>query len=92
MPVSSETRKADAIAVAQYIQASPLVAMALQAGKPMPYNLEALDRYVLSQFEGVPLDEIMPMRAGAGGSPETPISIKGLEEKLAAGGETGALV
>jgi len=93
MPVSSETRKADAIAVAQYIQSSPLVAMAMQGGGEMPYNLEALDRFVLSQFEGVPLDEIMPMRAGAGGSPETPISIEGLQKKLAAGeGEAGATV
>jgi len=87
VPVSSETRKSEAIAVAQYIQASPLVAMAIQSGNPPPYNLEALDRFVLSQFEGVPLDEIMPMRAGQGGNPETPISIEGLQQKLAQGGE-----
>lgn len=98
MPVSSETRKQEAIMVAQYIHGSPLVAMAMQPpapgqkAPPMPYNLEALDRFVLSQFEGVPLDEIMPLRAGAGGSPETPISIEGLQEKLAAGGEAGATV
>lgn len=84
--------------VAQYIHNSPLIQMAMQPPAPgqeapkMPYNLEALDRFVLSQFEGVPLEEIMPMRAGAGGSPETPISIKGLEEKLAAGGEAGATI
>ena len=98
VPVNSQTRKDDAIMVAQYIQNSPLVQMALQPPAPgqeppkMPYNLEALDRYVLSQFEGVPLDEIMPMRAGQGGSPEQPISIQGLQEKLAAGGEAGASV
>jgi hypothetical protein len=97
-PVSSETRKQEAIMVAQYIQKSPLVAMAMQPPQPgqeapkMPYNLEALDRWVLSQFEGIPLNEIMPMRAGAGGSPEKPISIEGLQQKLAAGGEAGATV
>ena len=73
--------------VAQYIHASPLVAMAMQSGQKPPYNLEALDRFVLSQFEGVPLDEIMPMRAGAGGNPEQPISIQGLQQKLSQGGE-----
>ena len=98
MPISSETRKADAIAVAQYIQNSPLVAMAMQPPAPgqkpppMPYNLEALDRFVLSQFEGVPLEEIMPLRAGAGGSPETPISIEGLQKKLAGEGGASAVV
>jgi hypothetical protein len=97
-PVSSETRKQEAIMVAQYIQNSPLVAMAMQPPQPgqeapkMPYDLEALDRWVLGQFEGVPLDEIMPMRAGQGGSPEKPISIEGLQGKLAAGGEAGAPV
>jgi hypothetical protein len=91
MPVSSEQRKQEAMQVAQYIQASPLVAMALQAGKQPPYNLEALDRFVLSQFEGIPLDEIMPMRAGAGGSPEKAVSIQELQgimqKKMAQGGE-----
>ena len=97
-PVSSETRKQEAIMVAQYIHSSPLIQMAMQPPAPgqeapkMPYNLEALDRYVLSQFEGVPLDEIMPMRAGSGGSPETPISIEGLQEKLAQGGQQSAPV
>ena len=87
--------------VAQYIQSSPLVAMAMQPPAPgqeapkMPYNLEALDRWVLSQFEGVPLDEIMPMRAGAGGSPEKAVSIEelqGIISKKAQGGEAGATV
>ena len=87
VPVSSETRKQEAIAVAGYIHQSPLVQMALQAGQKPPYNLEALDRFVLSQFESVPIDEIMPMRAGAGGNKETPISIEGLQQKLAEGGE-----
>jgi len=87
VPVSSETRKQEAIAVAQYIHNSPLVATALQSGERPPYNLEALDRFVLSQFEGVPIDEIMPMRAGAGGNPEQPISIEGLQQKLQQGGE-----
>jgi len=86
-PTSSETRKQEAIMVAQYIHASPVVAMAIQSGQPPPYNLEALDRFVLSQFEGIPLEEIMPMRAGAGGSQEQPISIEGLQQKLAQGGE-----
>ena len=92
VPVSSETRKQEAIAIAQYIHNSPLVAMAMQAGKQPPYNLEALDRFVLGQFEGVPLDEIMPMRAGAGGNPEQPISIEGLQEIMAKkGGQQGAV-
>ena len=47
---------------------------------------------MLSQFEGVPLDEIMPMRAGAGGNQEEPISIQGLQQKLAQGGEQGAAI
>ena len=98
MPVSSEQRKQEAIMVAQYIHSSPVVQMALQPPAPgqkpppMPYNLEALDRFVLSQFEGINVEEIMPMRAGAGGSPEQPISIQGLQQKLARGGEAGAPV
>jgi len=91
-PTSSEQRKQEAIMVAQYIHNSPLVQMAVAQGQQPPYNLEALDRFVLSQFEGINIEEIMPMRAGAGGSPEQPISIKGLQEKLAAGGEAGAPV
>jgi len=100
MPVSSEQKKQEAVQLAQYIHSSPLVAMALQGQQaaaqtgqqapPMPYNLEALDRYVLSQFEGVPIEEIMPMRAGAGGNPEQPISLAGLQDKmnkLSQGGE-----
>lgn len=93
MPVSSETKKQEAIQLATYIQNSPLVAMAMQSGQPPPYNLEALDRFVLSQFEGVPIEEIMPMRAGAGGNPEAPISIEGLQQKLAQqGGQQSAVV
>ena len=98
MPVSAEQRKQEAIMVAQYIHSSPLVAMAMQPPAPgqkppqMPYNLEALDRYVLSQFEGAPIEEIMPLRAGAGGNPEQPISIEGLQQKLSQGGEEGAPV
>lgn len=87
VPVSSETRKEEAIMVAQFIHNSPLIQMAVQSGKEPPYNLEALDRFVLSQFESVPLDEIMPMRAGAGGNEETPISIEGLQKELAQGEE-----
>jgi hypothetical protein len=86
MPVSSEQKKQEAIAVAQYIHNSPLVAMALQAGQQPPYNLEALDRYVLSQFEGVPIEEIMPATAGAGRNPEQPIPLQALEQKLMAQG------
>ena len=93
VPVSSEMRKQEAIAVAQYIHNSPLVAMAMQSGQPPPYNLEALDRFVLSQFEAVPLDEIMPMRAGQGGNPEQPIDLPGLQQKLAqGGGQQGASI
>ena len=67
--------------------------MAVQSGQQPPYNLEALDRFVLSQFEGIPIDEIMPMRAGAGGNPETPISIQGLQQKLQqGGGQQGAAI
>ena len=92
VPVSSETRKQEAVQIAQYIHQSPLVAMAIQNGQPPPYNLEALDRFVLGQFEGIPIDEIMPMRAGAGGNPETPISIQGLQQKLQqGGGQQGAV-
>lgn len=86
MPVSSEQKKQEAIAVAQYIHNSPLVALALQAGKESPYNLEALDRYVLSQFEGVPIEEIMPATAGTGRNPEQPIPLQELEQKLMAQG------
>lgn len=86
MPVSSEQKKQEAIAVAQYIHNSPLVALALQAGKESPYNLEALDRYVLSQFEGVPIEEIMPATAGTGRNPEQPIPLQALEQKLMAQG------
>jgi len=81
-PVSSEQRTQEAIAVAQYIHNSPVVQMAMQAGKPPPYNLEALDRYVLSQFGTVPLEEIMPPRAGMGNNPEQPIPLEGLQQKF----------
>ncbi len=56
--------------------------MAMAAGKPSPYNLEALDRYVLSQFDTVPLDEIMPPTAGAGNNPENPIPLEQLQKQF----------
>ena len=81
-PVSSDQRRQEAIAVAQYIHNSPIVQMAIQAGKEIPYNLEALDRYVLSQFDTVPLEEIMPPRAGMGNNPEQPMPLEALQEKF----------
>jgi len=81
-PVSSDQRRQEAIAAAQYIQNSPTVQMAMQAGKPPPYNLEALDRYVLSQFDTVPLEEIMPPRAGTGNNPEQPMPLEALQNQF----------
>ena len=105
MPTSTEQRKADALSVAQYIQNSPLVQMGLQAqaqaqqtgqqAPQLPYNLEALDRWVLGQFEGINIEEIMPLRAGQGGNPEQPITLPALQDKmnkLRQGGEEGAAV
>ena len=83
-PISSEQKKEEALAVAQYIHNSPVLAASAAEGKPLPYNLEALDRYVLSQFDTVPLDEIMPPTSGAGMNPEQPIPIQELQKKFMA--------
>ena len=88
-PTSSEQKKQEAIQVATYIHNSPIVVMALQSGNPPPYNLIALDRYVLSQFDTVPLEEIMPPTAGAGFNPETPIPLEELQNKFRKMGEEG---
>ena len=91
-PISSDQKKQEAIQAAQYIQQSPVIQQAMmaqqaaaQAGqqpKPLPYNLEALDRYVLSQFDTVPIDEIMPPTAGIGLNPETPIPLEELQKQF----------
>jgi len=92
-PVSSETRKQEAIMVAQYLQNSPVTQMALQSGQKLPYNLEAIDRFVLEQFEGVPVEEIMPPSAGAGMNPEQAIPLEELQKQFAGqGGEANAPV
>ena len=88
-PISSETRKQEAIMVAQYLQNSPVVAIAMQSGQKPPYNLAAIDRYVLEQFEGVPVEEIMPPSQGMGRNPEQPIGLEELQQQFAKqGGES----
>ena len=99
-PVSSEARKQEAIMVAQYLQNSPVIAMAIQqqqvaaqAGQqapPLPYNLAAIDRYVLEQFEGVPVEEIMPPSQGMGNNPEQPIPLEKLQAKFKGEGNVQA--
>jgi hypothetical protein len=95
-PTSIEVRRQEAIMLAQYLQNSPVVQSAVQSGKPVPYDFTALDRYVAQQFQGVPIDEIMPPSAGIGMNEETPIPLEELNRqmllkgKMAAGGGAGA--
>ena len=86
-PVSADTRRQEAIMVSQYLQNSPVVQLALQAGQPIPYNLAALDRFVIEQFEGIPVEEIMPPSQGAGNNPEQPLPLQELQKRMNKGGQ-----
>ena len=90
-PVSSEQRRQEAIMVAQYIHASPVIQMALENKQKIPYNLVALDRFVIEQFEGVPVEEIMPPSQGAGKNPEQPMPLEEMQKQFAGGGQ-GAFI
>jgi len=84
-PISSETRKQEAIQLATYLQNSPAMQIAIQSGGKPPYDLLALDRYVVEQFEGVPVEQIMPETAGMGMNHETPISLQEFQKKFQGG-------
>jgi len=90
-PVSSEQRRQEAIMVAQYIHASPVIQMALENKQKIPYNLVALDRFVIEQFEGVPVEEIMPPSQGAGKNPEQPMPLEEMQKQFAGGGQGAAV-
>jgi len=82
MPTSTQQRRQDAIMLAQYLQSSPVVQQAVQTGQPIPYNFAELDRYVASQFEHLPVDQIIPPRAGWGNNPEQPLPISEVEKQI----------
>jgi hypothetical protein len=82
MPTSTQQRRQDAIMLAQYLQSSPVVQQAVQTGQPIPYNFAELDRYVASQFEHLPVDQIIPPRAGWGNNPEQPLPIIEVEKQI----------